>query len=105
MDAIYKTNRHRLWCVNIMGTRNIGYPSLKTFCIAGGWVSQETNESYEWVATPLRDIVWPSHQTVFPQTFVTDNERALVRALDIVFPDSKKLLCKVHMRRNFRTKL
>ena len=57
------------------------------------------------VATQLRDIIWPSHQTAVPQTFVTDNGDTLVRALGIVFPDSKKLLCKVHMRRNFRTKL
>ena len=106
MDVTYRTNRHRLPFVSIVGTGNIGYPSLKTFCIAGGWVSQETNGNYEQVATQLRDIVWPSHQIVFPQTFVTDNEGALVQALDIVFPDSKKkLLCKVHMRRNFRTKL
>ena len=105
MDATYKTNRHRLPFVNVVGTGNIGYPRLKTFCIAGGWVSQETNESYEWVVTQLRDTVWPSHQPISPQTFVTDNESALVRALNTIFPDAKKLLCKVHMRRNFRTKL
>ncbi|KAG2227155.1 hypothetical protein INT45_003885 [Circinella minor] len=69
------------------------------------WVSQETNESYEWVVTQLRDTVWPSHHPISPQTFVTDNESALVRALNTIFPNAKKLLCKVHMRRNFRTKL
>ncbi|KAG2214028.1 hypothetical protein INT45_001991 [Circinella minor] len=77
MDATYKTNRHRLPFVNIVGTGNISYPRLKTFCIAGGWVLQETNESYEWVVTQLWDTVWPSHQLISPQTFVTDNESAL----------------------------
>ncbi|KAG2221359.1 hypothetical protein INT45_012405 [Circinella minor] len=67
------------------GYKHASSPKLKTFCIAGGWVSQETNGSYEWVVTQLWDTVWPSHQPVSSQTFVTDNE--------------------IHMRRNFRTKL
>ncbi|KAG2216807.1 hypothetical protein INT45_013819 [Circinella minor] len=105
LDATYKTNKHRLPFVNVVGTSNIGYPHLKTFCIAGGWVSQETNETYKWVIQCLQNIVWPSNQSAYLETFVTDSEGALVKALDKVFPNSKKLLCKVHLRRNFRTKL
>ena len=98
LDVTYKTNKHQMPFVNVVGTGNIGYPSLKTWCIAGGWVSWETNEK-------LRDIVWPSNQPISPQTFVTDSADPLTKALDKVFPDSKKVLCKIHIRRNFQTKL
>ncbi|KAG2220396.1 hypothetical protein INT45_006567 [Circinella minor] len=80
LDVVYKTNKHRLSFVNIVGT--------------------------EWVIQNLQNIVWPSNQSVYPATFVTDSKGALVKALDKVFPNWKKLLCKVqHLRRNFRTKL
>ena len=36
MDATYKTNKHRMLFVNVVGTSNIGYPALKTFSIASG---------------------------------------------------------------------
>lgn len=105
MDATYKTNKHRMPFVNVVGTSNIGYPALKTFSIAGGWLSEENNETYEWFTTCLKDIVWPSSQSSSPEVFVTDNENKLTRALDIVFPQATKLLCQIHIRRNFRTKL
>ncbi|KAI9497304.1 hypothetical protein BDB00DRAFT_868744 [Zychaea mexicana] len=58
MDATYKTNRHRLPFVNVVGTGSVGYPDLKTFCIAGGWVSEETNVSYDWFVKKLEEVVW-----------------------------------------------
>ena len=76
--------------VNVVGAGNIGYPSLKTFCIPGEWVSRETNETYTWVVVKLRDIVWPYNQPVSPQTFVTDSADPLTKALDKTFPNSKK---------------
>ena len=79
LDAAYKTNKHRMFFVNVAGTGNIGYPSLKMFGIAGGWVSRETNETYAWVIEKLRDIVWPSDQPISTQTFVTDSVDPLTK--------------------------
>ena len=94
LDATYKTNKHRMPFVNVVGTGNIGYPSLKTFCIAGGWVSRETNETYAWVIEKLRDVVWPSDQPVSPQTFVTDSADPLTKALDKFFLVQKNYYAK-----------
>ena len=92
LDATYNTNKHRMPFVNVVGTGNIGYPSLKTFGIAGGWVSRETNETYASVIEKLRDIVWPSDQPIFPQTFATDSADPLTKALDKISPNSKKII-------------
>ena len=104
IDATYRTTREQLRFINIVGTGNIGYPKLKTFCIAGGWLTQETNESYEWLMKVLREVVWPSGQSSTPRVMISDSEAALIRAMDIHFPDARKLLCTVHMRRNFEVR-
>ena len=52
--------------VNVVGTENIGYFSLKTFWISGGLVSWKTNETYAWAIQKLRDIVWSFDQPVSP---------------------------------------
>lgn len=101
IDATYRTTREQLRFINVVGTGNVGYPNLKTFCIAGGWLTQETNESYEWFIGALHEVVWPSDQPSTPSMFISDSDAALIRAMDIHFPDANKLLCTVHMRRNF----
>ena len=48
IDATYKTNAYKLPFIQVIGTGNIGYPTLKSFHIAGAWIAQETNEMYAW---------------------------------------------------------
>lgn len=104
IDATYRTTREQLAFINVVGTCNVGHPALKTFCIAGGWMTQETNESYEWFIGALKEVVWPSDGPSTPRVLISDSEAALIRAMDIHFPDAKKLLCTVHMRRNFEVR-
>jgi hypothetical protein len=59
MDATYNTNNNRLPFVNVVGVLNTGFPSLKTFFIAGGWIIDESSQSYNWFIQKLRDTVWP----------------------------------------------
>ena len=105
MDATYKTNQHGLPLINVIGTGNIGYPRLKTFYIAGCWVSDETAETYQWFTCMLRDVVWPTDQAATPGVITTDSDSSLMGALDAAFPYATKLLCQIHIRRNFQTNL
>lgn len=105
MDATYQTNRHKLPFMNVVGTGNIGFPSLMTFGIAAGWLSRETSANYLWFVKNMKEMVWPDSVNVSPKAFITDNQAALMNALDVVFPDAHKLLCQVHMRNTFRKHL
>lgn len=105
MDATYKTNRKRMPFINVVGVSNAGYQSLKTFNIAGGSLSNEDTESYTWFVKALKEVVWPDMQEASPRVIITDNEAALMNALDGIFPQAAKILCQVHLRPNFRTKI
>lgn len=57
IDATYKTNRHKLPYINIVGVSNVSYSTpqtLATLGIAGAWVSSETESSYVWVYATAR---------------------------------------------------
>lgn len=49
--------------------------------------------------------MWPSTSGLYPKTIVTDSDAALINALEVHFSESSKILCKVHIKRNFRTML
>jgi hypothetical protein len=111
LDATYKTNSHKIVLLNfvIAGTvcgkekRN----QLTTIPVAGCWMSKEKEEDYHWALEQFKDIVWGINRPValeLPSVFVTDNDQALRNALSVVFPESKTLLCFVHVKRNFEKK-
>lgn len=104
VDATYNTNRSKLPFVNVVGVSNVGYPNLMSFGIAGGWIIDETVDSYEWFVKQLKHAIWKKENTG-PSIIITDSEQALLKPLMDFFPDSKKKLCHAHLRRNFKTKL
>ena len=89
LDATYKTVRQKLPFVNVVGVSNTGYPKLQSFSIAGGWIIDETTESYTWFVRKLKETVWPASGTG-PKLFVTDNEQALLEPLKVFFPESER---------------
>lgn len=105
IDATYKTVRSKLPFVNVVGVSNIsnGRGQLSTFGIAGGWISDETADSYEWFIQQLKNTVWSENDG--PNLVITDSELALTNAIDKVFPQAKRALCKVHIRNNFRSQI
>ena len=110
VDATYKTNSHRMILLNFVvagALRSKENPKrLATVPVAGCWMDRETAERYEWALDCFREIVWPegtSHS--LPKCFVTDNDEALQRAIKHVFPESKQILCWVHIQRNFILRL
>ncbi|KAG2230998.1 hypothetical protein INT48_002777 [Thamnidium elegans] len=75
IDATYKTNRSKLPFVNVVGASNLGSPKgLRSFGIAGGWVLDESNDSYTWFVKNLKNIVWPSEDGA-PKLFRTNLDK------------------------------
>lgn len=75
-----------------------------SFGIAGGWIVDESLDSYEWFVKQLKDTIWEK-DSAGPSIIITDSEQALLRPLMDIFPESKKKLCHAHLRRNFKTKI
>lgn len=92
IDATYRLNSYKLVFVNIAGTSNLkakndpkktktnGEGTLQTFEIAGAWISNEKQETYEQVMQILKDIIWREEYetaTPLPSVFIIDSETAL----------------------------
>jgi hypothetical protein len=112
VDATYKTNSHKMVLLNfvIAGTlRSREKPKqLTTIPVAGCWLDRETSARYQWALGCFRDVVWPQgydSKYELPNCFVTDNDEALLGAIKFVFPNSKRILCWIHIQRNFILKL
>jgi MULE transposase domain len=103
MDATYSTNTLKMPFVNIVGVSNLGQTKLRSFAMAGAWVTREDEESMTWVTLALKELVFDSG--VYPSTFVTDNQLTINSAIDRLFPDAKRLLCTWHIKNNFKTTL
>jgi hypothetical protein len=91
IDATCKENRFRLPLVKIVGIDCFN----STFIVAFAFVSKETNEDYTWVLQRLRNLVFSdTHES--PQVFVTDQEDALIGAIESNFPNATSLTCTGH---------
>jgi hypothetical protein len=103
IDATYSTNTLKMPFVNIVGVSNLGQTKLRSFAIAGAWVTREDEQSMTWIMLALKELVFDNG--VYPNTFVTDNQLTINSAIDGIFPSSKRLLCTWHMKNNFKTNL
>lgn len=74
-----------------------------TVPIAGCWMDRETKDRYQWALKCFREIVWGKtvDKNMLPNCFVTDNDEALLGAIKLTFPESKQILCWIHIQRNF----
>jgi histone-lysine N-methyltransferase SETD2 len=104
IDATYKTNKYKMPFVNMVGVSNLGrdFKSLANFPIAGAWISSENEASYQWVMEQLEATVFPEGSSWRPGVTVTDQDQALMNAIDNVFPDAGNILCNLHIGRNFK---
>jgi hypothetical protein len=102
VDATYRTNKSQLPFVNLVGVNNVGCDdkTLSTFGIAGAWICNEDGTSYHWVMECLLDVVY-CDERYQPGVFVTDQQKALMNAIDAVFPESHHMLCYIHLFHNF----
>jgi hypothetical protein len=72
-----------------------------TFGIAGGWICREDANAYTWFLNKLKTFVFPSLDCQ-PSVFITDEDIALMQAIDVMFPGTPTMLCYIHLLRNFR---
>ena len=87
LDATYKTNEYRLPFLQVVGVTSTN----KTFCIAHAFIKQEKVGNFEWVLNRLKELL---EKCMEPRVIITDRDLALMKALDIVFPEASKLLCR-----------
>jgi hypothetical protein len=95
---------------SLLTQTNIHYPigvdnCGKTFFISFAFLSDESEESYEWGLNQLKEVFSslgvPSIITG-PGAIATDCDQALRNALSTVFPESPALLCVWHANKNIQ---
>ncbi|KAG1472311.1 hypothetical protein G6F56_001610 [Rhizopus delemar] len=100
IDTTYKMNLNQMPVVNIVGVDNIsseyGSSSLKTFFIATVIVSDEKTITFDWILQILRNEIWSEEN--MPGVFVTDDDKALGRSLENIFPEVPRTLCTWHIK-------
>ncbi len=71
-----------------------------TFTSAIAFLSAETIEDYEWALNTYKGFMG----NYLPLAIVTDRELALMRAIEIAFPVTHKMLCRWHICKNVMAK-
>jgi hypothetical protein len=88
MDFTYKTNRYSMPLLNIVGFASIG----QIFYISFAFMCDEQEETYEVMLICLAEV-YNSLDLTYPQTILTDKERALYNAIKTIFPDTNHMIC------------
>ena len=73
--------------------------SNKTIQIALCFMANECTESYQWALQQLNQLLI-LEEIELPELIVTDRDRALLNALEIVFPTVRSRICMWHMNKD-----
>ena len=95
MDCTYNTNRFNVPLFTIIGVTNLG----TTFTLALSFLASEEKEEYIWALKQLKNLYKAIHFS-HPISIVTDADKALISAIQSIFPRSQKLLCRWHIAKN-----
>lgn len=98
IDCIYKTNRYKMPLLIITGQTALH----KTFYVAFCFISKEKIQDYKWVLQQLKDL-YAKWELPFPVVIITDMEKGLMFARQLIFPTIKHLLCLWHINKNVLT--
>ena len=94
-DATYSTNRYKYPLILFAGATN-----HRTTCLFGAAiVRNETTDSYVWVLSTFVEAM----DNRRPSSVVTDGDRSMHAAVELVFPDAVHRLCKWHLQKNAGT--
>ncbi len=93
IDCTYKTNRYHMPLCCMVGITGMN----TSFIIAFAFLKREAEDDYNWVLSELSASV---EGFIQPGVAVTDRDLAQLNALTHVFPNSKHLLCRWHIRKN-----
>lgn len=89
IDTTYKTTMYDMPLLEAVGATSTD----KTFTIAYAFMSHETTEHFEFILRFIRGMY--EHDT--PNVVVTDRALAMMSAVDKIFPESQKHLCRRHI--------
>jgi len=94
IDTTYNTNIYSIPLVVFTGIARNG----KNLLFGLALINDEKFETMKWVLESFLSC----HQQKNPTLIVSDGDLALCKAIQIVFEDSKHLLCQWHIARNLR---
>jgi hypothetical protein len=96
VDCTYRTNRHNLPLVHIIGSTNMNTYFTIGFC----FIRVEEQLDYFWALSTFKNKT----QAPTPRIFVSDDEDALKNAARNLWPSVIQLLCVWHVNKNVLTK-
>jgi hypothetical protein len=99
MDCTYKTNKYKMPLLDIVGIT----ATSATFFVGFGFIQNEQQTSYDFILRSL-ESVYRQIGLLSPQTIMTDKDKALLRAIEDVFPIADSMLCIWHVNKNILTK-
>ncbi|XP_061998453.1 uncharacterized protein LOC133715810 isoform X2 [Rosa rugosa] len=97
MDCTFKTNRYRYPLLEVVGVTSTNM----TFSVAFVFLDSEKEDNYVWALNRLRDVL---DGCAMPNVIVTDKDLELMRAVEMVFPSARHMLCKWHINKNVLAK-
>ena len=92
LDCTYKTNRYKMPLLHFVGCTAFN----TTFTIAYAFLSKEEVADYTWALNALSQSI----TGYTPNVFVTDRERALISAIQHVYPARNICICLWHINKN-----
>ncbi|XP_057793350.1 protein FAR1-RELATED SEQUENCE 5-like [Salvia miltiorrhiza] len=92
VDATYKTNKYDLACVPIIEINH----HRTNVMFAMTFLSNEKSESYEWLFSTFLDAMYRKEPTII----FSDQDKALMNALDNTFHGASHRLCQWHINKN-----
>ncbi|KAI5387086.1 hypothetical protein KIW84_073298 [Lathyrus oleraceus] len=98
MDSTYKTNKYRQHLFEIVGMTS----TELTFAVGFAYMESEQTENFCWVLEKLKELF--VKKDMCPQMILTDRDLALMKAIEVVFPNSINLLCRFHINKNVGAK-
>ncbi|XP_057793348.1 protein FAR1-RELATED SEQUENCE 5-like [Salvia miltiorrhiza] len=92
VNATYKTNKYDLACVPIIEINH----HRTNVMFAMTFLSNEKSESYEWLFSTFLDAMYRKEPTII----FSDQDKALMNALDNTFHGASHRLCQWHINKN-----
>jgi MULE transposase domain len=94
IDATYKTNRYNMPLLHFNGVT----PNNNFFSAAFCFMPGEGEEECTWAVEQFKHLVF--YDLAEPEAFITDNDKALRKALSQVFEGVPRILCSWHIQQN-----
>lgn len=95
MDCTYRTNRYNRPLLNIVGVHG----SNATIPCGLALLDKEDKEAFLWALDQLRKML-NDNSIPNPTVIVTDRDRSIINAISEIFPNSKKIICRWHMKKD-----